>query len=38
MSDPDLSHLAQPGAQIALRVTPRAARNRIVAEEDRLRV
>lgn len=36
MSDPDLSHLAKPGAQIALRVTPRAARNRIVAEEDRL--
>ena len=38
MSDPDLSHLARPGTQIALRVTPRAARNRIVAEGDRLRV
>ena len=38
MSDPDLSHLARPGTQIALRVTPRAARNRIVTEGDRLRV
>ncbi|TMV60446.1 DUF167 domain-containing protein [Thioclava sp. BHET1] len=24
---PDLTHLAQPGAEIAVRVTPRAARN-----------
>ncbi|WP_297774212.1 DUF167 domain-containing protein [uncultured Roseovarius sp.] len=38
MRDPDLSHLARPGTQIALRVTPRAARNRIVAEGDVLRV
>jgi len=38
MSDPDLSHLAKPGTQIAMRVTPRAARNRIVAEGDVLRV
>ncbi|MGH1331014.1 MAG: DUF167 domain-containing protein [Paracoccaceae bacterium] len=26
---PDLSHLARPGAQIAVRATPKAARNRI---------
>ena len=33
----DLSHLAQPGAEIALRVTPRASRNEIVLAEDGLR-
>ena len=33
----DLSHLAQPGAEIALRVTPKASRNEIVAAEDGLR-
>lgn len=38
MSDPDLSHMARPGTQIAIRVTPKAAHNRIVAEGDRLRV
>lgn len=26
---PDLSHLARPGARIAVRVTPRAARNAV---------
>ncbi|MGI3165243.1 DUF167 domain-containing protein [Pseudooceanicola sp. 200-1SW] len=31
---PDLSHLARPGAEIATRVTPKAARDRIVAEGD----
>ncbi len=31
---PDLSHLAHPGARIALRVTPRAARERIVIAAD----
>jgi uncharacterized protein YggU (UPF0235/DUF167 family) len=34
----DLSHLALPGAEIAVRVTPRAARNAVVAEADGLRV
>ena len=38
MDIPDLSALAQPGTTIALRVTPKAARNRIVAEEGVLRV
>lgn len=38
MDIPDLSHLAQPGARIALRVTPKASRNRIVLEGDALRV
>ena len=33
----DLSHLAKPGAEIALRVTPKASRNAIVAAEDGLR-
>jgi len=33
----DLSHLAKPGAEIALRVTPKASRNQIVAAEDGLR-
>lgn len=35
---PDLSHLATPGAEIAVRVTPRASRNRIDAGADGLRV
>lgn len=35
---PDLSHLARPGAEFALRVTPKASRDRIVAEGDALRV
>lgn len=30
---PDLSHLAQDEAEIACRVTPKAARNRIVVED-----
>jgi uncharacterized protein YggU (UPF0235/DUF167 family) len=38
MDCPDLSALAQPGTTITLRVTPKAARNRIVAEEGVLRV
>ncbi|SOB94083.1 DUF167 domain-containing protein [Rhodobacter maris] len=33
----DLSHLASPGAEIALRVTPKASRNEIVATEEGLR-
>ncbi len=38
MDHPDLRHLAAPGTRIALRVTPRASRARIVAEGDSLRV
>ena len=34
----DLSHLAQSGAEIAVRVTPRAARNAVLVDGDRLRV
>ncbi|MCO8146315.1 DUF167 domain-containing protein [Rhodovulum tesquicola] len=34
----DLSHLATPGTEIALRVTPRASRDRIVPEDGLLRV
>ncbi|MBI1415849.1 MAG: DUF167 domain-containing protein [Limimaricola sp.] len=34
----DLSHLARPGAEIAVRVTPKAASNRIVAEAGAIRV
>lgn len=34
----DLSHLAQPGAEIAVRVTPRAARNAVLMDGDLLRV
>jgi hypothetical protein len=35
---PDLSHLAQPGAEFAVRVTPRAARDRIVVDEGAIRI
>jgi len=38
MADPDLKHLMQPGAEIAVRVTPKAARNRIVEEAGGLRI
>jgi uncharacterized protein YggU (UPF0235/DUF167 family) len=33
----DLTHLAKPGAEIALRVTPKASRNALVVAEDGLR-
>lgn len=33
----ELSHLAKSGAEIALRVTPKASRNQIVAAEEGLR-
>lgn len=33
----DLTHLAKSGAEIALRVTPKASRNQIVAAEEGLR-
>jgi uncharacterized protein YggU (UPF0235/DUF167 family) len=38
MTLPDLHHLAKPGANITVRVTPKASRNRIVQESDTLRV
>jgi len=38
MKVPDLSHLARPGAEFALRVTPKAASNRIVEEAGLLRI
>jgi uncharacterized protein (TIGR00251 family) len=38
MTDASLAHLAQTGAQIAVRVTPRASRNRIVHEGGKIRV
>ena len=34
----DLSHLALPGAEIAVRVTPKAARERIAVEDGTIRV
>ncbi|MTH64425.1 DUF167 domain-containing protein [Paracoccus shanxieyensis] len=34
----DLSHLAQPGTEIAVRVTPRASRNAVLADAGGLRV
>lgn len=33
MADDDLQQLCRPGAEIAVRVTPRAARNRVVRDE-----
>ncbi|MEH6773346.1 MAG: DUF167 domain-containing protein [Cereibacter changlensis] len=34
----DLSSLAQPGAMLAVRVTPRASRDRVVLEEGQIRI
>ena len=34
----DLSHLAVPGTEIAVRVTPKASRNAVVVEEGTIRV
>ena len=34
----DLTHHARPGAEIAVRVTPRAARNAVVLEQGAIRV
>ncbi len=34
----DLSHLARAGAEIAVRVTPKASRDRIVVEDGAIRV
>jgi hypothetical protein len=38
MTQPDLSHLAHDGAEIAVRVTPKASRNRVVEEAGVIRV
>jgi len=38
LSRTDLSHLAVTGAEIAVRVTPKASRDRIVAEDGILRI
>ena len=38
MTRPDLSHLAAPGTEIAVRVTPRASRNAVVAGDGAIRV
>ena len=34
----DLSHLARTGAEISVRVTPKASRDRITVEDDQIRV
>ncbi|MFC3569978.1 DUF167 domain-containing protein [Paracoccus sp. TOH] len=34
----DLSHLARPGAEIAVRVTPRASRNAVILDGGTIRV
>lgn len=34
----DLSHLARPGAEIAVRVTPRASRNAVTLDGETIRV
>ncbi|MGH1356186.1 MAG: DUF167 domain-containing protein [Thalassovita sp.] len=34
----DLSHLAAPGTEIAVRVTPKASRNKIVVQDGAIRV
>lgn len=34
----DLSHLARPGTEIAVRVTPKASRARIAVEDGQIRV
>lgn len=38
MAEDDLRAMARPGAEIAVRVTPRAARNRVVAVDGAIRV
>lgn len=35
---PDLTCLARPGAQIAVRVTPKAARNAVIVEGESIRI
>ncbi|CUH66085.1 hypothetical protein TG4357_02227 [Thalassovita gelatinovora] len=38
MAKDDLSHLAVAGAEITVRVTPKASRNKIVVQDDVIRV
>lgn len=38
MPDPALAHLAITGTEIALRVTPKAARNAVVLQNDAIRI
>lgn len=38
MKKGELSHLATPGATLAVRVTPKAARNQVELRDDQLRV
>ncbi|MCL4187978.1 MAG: DUF167 domain-containing protein [Rhodobacteraceae bacterium] len=38
MTAPSLSHLARPGATVAVRVTPRAAREALVATDEGIRI
>ncbi|MBW6506941.1 MAG: DUF167 domain-containing protein [Rhodobacteraceae bacterium] len=38
MTPSELAHLATPGAEIAVRVTPKASRNAVVAEGGLVRV
>jgi uncharacterized protein (TIGR00251 family) len=38
MAETPLAHLAQPGTQITVRVTPRASRNRVTQDEGQIRV
>lgn len=37
MKLPDLSYLAQPGAEISVRVTPKASANRLIETDEGLR-
>jgi len=38
MADPAFSHLSETGTLISVRVTPKAARNRVVINDDQVRV
>jgi uncharacterized protein len=38
MASPPLAHLASPGTEIAVRVTPKASRNLVKIEADQIRV
>lgn len=38
MTTPDLRHLAVAGAEISVRVTPRASRNAVLVEDGAIRV
>ena len=38
MANPDLTKLVKPGAEIAVRVTPKASRNRILEEAGVIRI